>query len=301
MPRLTRLALLVSVCAAACARGAPRASTSPDVSDDAELAFAEAGTGPTLVLIHGAWGDLRSFHLAIPSLGAAHHVIAPSLRFHWPNPGPRTEAEAYATYTVERHAADVAALIEGLGVGPADIVGHSYGGAVAAHLARSRPALVRRLVLVEPALRALLRELPDGDRIVAEIAKPRPAWLARLRAGEDPVSVMKSIIDAGRPGTFDALEAEQRRILAANARTTGPIVAHPPDELPFTCEDARALRPRVLVIEGEETAPQYRAITARFVACAQGARHVTLPGAGHLIPLDAADAMARAIVAFLGD
>lgn len=301
MPTLARLALLVLLAAAACARAAPRTSTPPAAGGDTELAFAEAGAGPTLVLIHGAWGDLRSFHRAIPALGAAHHVIAPSLRLHWPNPWPRTEAEAYDTYTVERHAADVAALIERLGVGPADVVGHSYGGAVAAHLARSRPDLVRRLVLVEPAVRALLRELPDGERMVAELAKPRPAWLTRLRAGEDPVSVMRSIIDGGRPGTFDSFPAEQRRIFVANARTTGPVVAHPADELPFTCDDARALRRPVLVIQGEKTARQYRDIAARFVACTQGARHVTLPGVGHSIPLDAADAMARTIVPFLAE
>lgn len=249
-----------------------------------------------MVLVHGAWGDLRSFVRALPALSASHHVFAPSLREHWPNPWPASEEEAYAAYTVEAHARDVAALIERLGVAPVDLVGHSYGGAVAAALARARPDLVQRLVLVEPAIRSLLADIPGGSKLLADMAQPRPAWLARLRAGETPVSVMRSIIDGSRPGTLEALPADQRRIYLANARTTGPVVAHPAEELTFSCDDARALRMPVLLLEGEKTARQYHEIAVRFVACAPGTRHVVIPASGHTMPFDAPEAMSRAIL-----
>ncbi len=103
-------------------------------------------------------------------------------------------------------------------------------------LARARPDLVQRLVLVEPAIRSLLAEIPGGSKLLADMAQPRPAWLARVRAGETPVSVMRSIIDGSRRGTLDALLADQRRIYLANARTTGPVVAHPAEELSFSCD-----------------------------------------------------------------
>ena len=67
---------------------------------------------------------------------------------------------------VERHAADIAAVIEKLGLGPADVMGHSYGGVVAVSLAKSRPELVRRLILAEPSLFGVIRD----KNTLAEIA-----------------------------------------------------------------------------------------------------------------------------------
>jgi pimeloyl-ACP methyl ester carboxylesterase len=48
------------------------------------------------------------------------------------------------------HVADLVALIERLGRSPVDLLGHSYGGAVAALLAQSQPDLIRKLVRVDP-------------------------------------------------------------------------------------------------------------------------------------------------------
>ena len=45
-------------------------------------------------------------------------------------------------------AADTAALIEHLGLGPCDIIGYSLGGYIAQELAVTRADLVRRLVLL---------------------------------------------------------------------------------------------------------------------------------------------------------
>lgn len=275
--------------------GAPARPDAP-----VELAYAEAGAGPPIVLVHGAWGDLRTFSRAIPLLSNGHRLIVPSLRYHWPNPWPASDEEAYRCYTVETHAQDVAALIERLGIAPVDLVGHSYGGNVAAVLARSRPDLVRRLVLVEPALRWLLRDSAEGRRMIDDMAKSRAARLARFRAGEDPLAVTRDIIDGDRPGTFDALPSDRRRLLVANARTTGPLTAHPADDTRFTCEDAGGLGKPILLIRGEKTERQYHDIVSRLAECVPGARAVVLSGSRHVIQFDAPEAMASAIVEFLG-
>lgn len=64
----------------------------------------------------------------------------------------RSDAPADLDYTLPTLAAAVATFIEAQQSGPAEILGHSLGGGVAVHLASTRPDLVRRLVLVEPAL-----------------------------------------------------------------------------------------------------------------------------------------------------
>src|SRR5205807_7128691 len=52
----------------------------------------------------------------------------------------------------DRFAADLIGLLDAAGPGRVDVLGHSFGGAVAVHLARLVPARVRRLVLLDPAM-----------------------------------------------------------------------------------------------------------------------------------------------------
>jgi pimeloyl-ACP methyl ester carboxylesterase len=272
------------------AAGGPTARGAPQ-----ELAYAEAGTGPPVVIIHGALGDLRTYSRAIPLLSAGHRVLSLSLRYHWPNPWPASDEEVYQRYTVETHVADVVALLDRLGLGPVDLVGHSYGGNVAALVALQRPDLVRRLVLLEPALRWLLRDLAGGPELLAELAKGRPEQLARLRGGEDPFAVLRTTMP-----WLDTLPPERRRIVAANARTTGPYLVHPAEETRFTCADASRLGMPLLLVVGEKTDRQYHEIVARLAACQPAARSVVLAGSSHVIQIDAPEAMARAVVEFIG-
>lgn len=70
-------------------------------------------------------------------------VIAPDLR------GRGGSGELPGPYGMAAHAADCAAVLEGLGVERATVVGHSMGGFVASVLAHRHPARVARLVLVD--------------------------------------------------------------------------------------------------------------------------------------------------------
>jgi pimeloyl-ACP methyl ester carboxylesterase len=62
----------------------------------------------------------------------------------------RSEASP-APYSVTAMAADTAALIEHLGLGPCDVIGYSLGGYIAQELAVTRADLIRRLVLLAGA------------------------------------------------------------------------------------------------------------------------------------------------------
>ena len=83
----------------------------------------------------------------------------------------RSEAPP-APYLVSDMAADTAALIEHLGLGPCDVIGYSLGGYIAQELAVTRADLVRRLVLLAGA-------------------GPAPAYaVARARAAVDLASAL---------------------------------------------------------------------------------------------------------------
>ena len=283
--------------AAACAAAAPRPqSPSPRnvPVNGAEIAYVSEGTGPPLVVIHGAWGDYRSFSGAAPVLRDQRMVVRVSLRHHWPNPWVGSERDALEVYRVETHAADVVALIEKLGLGPTDVLGHSYGGVVAALVAHSRPNLVRKLVLVEPSLYGMLRESEAGRKHIRAESEWRDGMLAKTYVGQD-LNELAHVMNA----KFDEAPENRRRLFLDNAHTVRPVLVNNWVDVPFTCEQARQLRMPVLLIEGEKTDADMRDINLELMKCLPGARRVVLPNSTHTIQFDAPEAMARTVGEFL--
>ena len=125
----------------------------------ADLAYVEQGTGDPLLFIHGSLGDYRSWGLQMATFAERYRVVALSRRRHWPNSWPANDEGLCSAHA---HAADLAAFIDTLGLGPCHLVGSSYGALAALTMTVSRPDLTRSLVLGEPPLLSWLRET-DGD------------------------------------------------------------------------------------------------------------------------------------------
>jgi pimeloyl-ACP methyl ester carboxylesterase len=107
-----------------------------------DLAYREAGEGPTLLLIHGMAGSSRTWKAVMPELARHFHVIAPDL------PGHGESAPPTGDYSLGNLAATLRDLLGVLGVQRATIVGQSLGGGVAMQLAYQHPELAERMVLV---------------------------------------------------------------------------------------------------------------------------------------------------------
>src|SRR3954469_13139018 len=105
----------------------------------------EAGEGPPVLLIHGYGDTADGWRKVVPRLLESHRVIAidvpPFGRSGTPDAGD----------LIDFHAGFMPSLIEHLGIGPAIVVGHSLGGALALDLALERPDLVSGLGLIAPA------------------------------------------------------------------------------------------------------------------------------------------------------
>lgn len=123
------------------------------LQDSVRTVVREAGEGPPLVYFHGAAGlQWDSF---LDSLATSHHVCAP---MH-----PGTDGVHHDDV---RHLSDLwdlvlyyAELFDDLGLDRAVLVGHSFGGMVAAELAATYPSFAERLVLLAP-LGLWLEEAP---------------------------------------------------------------------------------------------------------------------------------------------
>jgi lipase len=118
--------------------------------------------GPPLVALHGVrghggrWAGLAD---ELPGL----RVVAPDLRGHGRSGGE-------APWTLERHAADVLATLDEQGLGRAPVLGHSFGGAVALHLALLAPERVSGLILLDPGIE--LRPEVAAARAAAALTPP---------------------------------------------------------------------------------------------------------------------------------
>lgn len=133
-----------------------------ELPTDVRLQYVEHGDprGVPVVLLHGASDSWRSYELVLPHLPEWIRAIAVTQRGHGDASRPP------AGYRTRDFAADVAALLDALGIPEAVIVGHCLGGYVAQRFAIDHPERTRGLVLV--ATRSTWYDHPD-IRAVAEI------------------------------------------------------------------------------------------------------------------------------------
>jgi epoxide hydrolase 4 len=109
------------------------------------LHYAEAGSGPLVVLLHGFPAFWYSWRHQIPALAqAGYHVVAPDMRGYNLSSKPR----GWRAYDAESLAGDIAGLIRHFGVEDACVAGHDWGAAVAYLTAMEHPQLVKRLAIL---------------------------------------------------------------------------------------------------------------------------------------------------------
>lgn len=106
------------------------------------LHLREWGDGEPLVCLHGI-GESGDHFRALAERLPGRRLLAPDLRGH-------ARSERDPPWGLEQHLEDV---LETVGEGARDWLGHSFGGRLCVELANRRPELVARLVLLDPALR----------------------------------------------------------------------------------------------------------------------------------------------------
>jgi pimeloyl-ACP methyl ester carboxylesterase len=124
----------------------PRARSEHAHIAGSEAHWLSAGRGDPVVLVHGLGNSSLAWRRVLPGLARGHHVVAPDL------PGFGHSSPIDTDDLLDAFSGFVADLAERTGAGvPATIVGNSIGGAIALRMALTRPELVARLVLVDPA------------------------------------------------------------------------------------------------------------------------------------------------------
>ena len=109
------------------------------------LAVRRAGSGPTLVLIHGMAGSLETWDPVFEDLAKTCDVIAIDL------PGHGASSRMRGDYSLGSLASSVRDVLDTLEVKTATVVGHSLGGGIAMQFMYQFPERCERLALVSSA------------------------------------------------------------------------------------------------------------------------------------------------------
>lgn len=121
--------------------------------------------GEPLVCLHGVTGYAGVYQRLAEERWNTRRVLAFDLRGHgrsgWEPP-----------WTFATHVADLAETSAALGLSAADWVGHSFGGRLVLELASAHPELVRRAVLLDPAIQLL----PEVALAVADFERREPVY-----------------------------------------------------------------------------------------------------------------------------
>ena len=125
-------------------------------SDGVELHAESVGRGDAILFVHEYAGDHRSWEPQVRRFSRSHRCIAYAARGYPPSQVPAA-ADAYSQ---QRAVDDAVAVLDGLGVEAADVVGISMGGFAGLHLAMQHPARVRSLVIAGTGYGAHPSEAP---------------------------------------------------------------------------------------------------------------------------------------------
>jgi len=135
------------------------------------IAYRRAGSGPSLLLLHGGLSDSREWRPQLDAFSKDFNVVA------WDAPGCGGSSDPPETIGLDGYADCLAAFIDALGLERPHVAGLSFGAGLALELYRRHPRLPRSLLLAS-AYAGWAGSLPaDAEELHAAIPGSRLVWM----------------------------------------------------------------------------------------------------------------------------
>ncbi len=237
----------------------------------------DTSRGEVLLCLHHTGGNCRNFDSLARALCDRHSPLAFDL------PGHDRTASLESLASIEAMADFALEVLGAVEVDrPAVLLGHGMGGMVALQCALTAPDQVRALVLCGSSVSYdCPDDLIDRARLVSEGKARREFDITAFRKGTPPEMM--------RTGYMDTLKTDPRviypNLLAQRSWNLG--------------ERASRIPVPVLVCVGDEEKSAIALASDNLVEVLPKARKIVIPEAGHMIPLEAPEALAGAVADFL--
>jgi pimeloyl-ACP methyl ester carboxylesterase len=234
------------------------------------FAYREQGSGPVALFVHGFPLDSTMWLDQIADLSDIRRCVAPDLRgFGYST--PTTESDL----SMDRHASDLLAILNELGIDRVDLVGFSMGGYIALAFAERHSNRLRSLSMVDS------KSAPDSE----EGREGRDAAAARVAA--DGRSALAGDLVGALLDETASLWTQARFRTMVEATPTETIVAalKGMKERPDRTSVLAGLAVPVAVVVGEHDVPTPVSEADRMAKAAGGSLTV-IPDAGHLAPIE---------------
>jgi pimeloyl-ACP methyl ester carboxylesterase len=237
------------------------------------IAYRRAGSGPSLLLLHGGLSDSREWAYQVDALTEDFDTVA------WDAPGCGGSSDPPETIGLDGYADCLAAFIDELGLGRPHVAGLSFGAGLALELYRRHSRLPRSLLLasayagwagslpadvVASRVQQVLRQadLP-ADEVVEE-------WLPTLFNSSPPADVVAEVATIMRDFHPAGMRAMARAFAEADLRDVLPTIDVP-----------------TLLLYGDADQRSPRKVAEEFHAAIPGSRLVWMQGVGHQSNLEA--------------
>ena len=262
--------------------------------DGVRLYYEEAGSGAPVVFVHEFAGDYRSWEPQVRYLSRRYRCIAYNAR-GWP---PSDVPQEVSRYSQARAVDDIRAVLDGLKIDKAHIVGLSMGGMATLHFALTYPARARSVLVAgagygsEPGEREKFQK--EAVVIAGKLEAAGMAAFAEAYA-YGPTRVQFEGKDPRGFAEFKAMLAEHSAKGAANTQLgvqkTRPSVFDVEDKL-------AACRVPMLVVTGDEDWPCL--VPGVFIKrTCPTAGLLVIPNSGHTVNLEEPAAFNAALADFL--
>lgn len=240
------------------------------------MCYQDFGFGTPLLFVHGAMTDYRYWDFQVPAFSRDYRVLVAGLRHYYPE---KWDAKSN-DFSIEQHAQDIAELVGSLGLGKVHLVGHSRGGAVALHVARTHPEVIRTLTLADPSgAETLLPQTVEGGKMAAELSILMEGVRRTCREQGDEAASIQFVDALNGPGSWQRRTPEERQRTIDNI---GTVIGDPATRPAIDCDVIKRFDFPVLLLTGARSPQRYGDMMNAMLKCNSALpKPVVVPDAAH--------------------
>lgn len=257
------------------------------------MAYQDLGSGDPMVLVHGSTSDYRIWSSNVEELSKKHRLIVVSLRHFFPESWDGTGGN----FSIQQHAADVAALISTINLGKVHLVGHSRGGAITVEVAKARPDLIRTLILVDGAIQMPVPETAETRASASFNKKLFAALHENIRSGNQELAAEQFIDTLNGPGSWQKAPDFAKAMVRANLLTALGDKSRPMT----TCDDVAKFDFPTLLMRGQNSPKRYEFFYEEMRKCRSFAPSAVIPNASHGMQRQNPKAFNAAVLEFVAN